>query len=161
MKNLILTSVIVLLSVLTTSLFGQEKIEKLTIKIHNKSTYFVQDTLSDPYSTIKKEKLPVLFEEMDATLIVDLKNKKVTVSKSEKDTPYYDGVYTTTTDIISYTQKGNVITYYKKGKTWGGNISNTYVTINIKKGTYEQISYTLDNWQTVVFATSVDPIALN
>jgi len=152
MKNLI----IIFLVVGTPMPFFSQDIEKITLKVHNKNTYFVYDTLTDPYVAIKKEKLPALFGEIDATLIVDLKNKKITVSKSEKDHPYYDGIYTITTDIISYTQKGNVITYYKKGKTWGGDISNIYVTINIKKGTYEQISYTLDNWQTVVFAESVE-----
>ena len=146
MKNLILTLGILLGSLVSPSVLAQKSIDKLTIKIESKSTYFVPDTLNDPYTIIKKEKLPVLFEEIDATLIVDLKNKKVTVSKSENGNPYYDGVFSITTDIVSYTQKGNII---------------TYVTINIKKGTYEQISYTLDNWQTVVLAKSVGPIALN
>lgn len=161
MKNLILTLGILLGSLVSPSVLAQKSIDKLTIKIESKSTYFVPDTLNDPYTIIKKEKLPVLFEEIDATLIVDLKNKKVTVSKSENDNPYYDGVFSVTTDIVSYTQKGNIITYVKKGENWSGELNTTYVTINIKKGTYEQISYTLDNWQTVVLAKSVGPITLN
>ena len=68
---------------------------------------------------------------------------------------------TFTTDIDSYIQKGNVITYYKKGTTWDGMTSTVTTTVNIKKGSFEQITYTPDNYQNITTPQNIIDLKIN
>tara|TARA_B100000700_G_C14552271_1_gene627096 strand:- start:142 stop:618 length:477 start_codon:yes stop_codon:yes gene_type:complete len=158
MKKIILTIGILIITVLTSKVCGQV----ITIDYEDKETYFVYDTtIINPKKVIKDDNLQPLLVKVKGTLLIDLKNKKLTVTKMENGTPSEFEEMTFTTDIDSYVQKGNVITYYKKGTTWDGEPETVSCSVNIKKGTLEQITFTTDNYQNITTPKKIIRFELN
>ena len=158
MKKIILTIGILIITVLTSKVCGQV----ITIDYEDKETYFVYDTtIINPKKVIKDDNLQPLLVKVKGTLLIDLKNKKLTVTKMENGTPSEFEEMTFTTDIDSYVQKGNVITYYKKGTTWDGEPEIVTCSVNIKKGTLEQITFTNDNYQNITTPKKIIRSELN
>ena len=162
MKNLILTLGILLGSLVSPSVLAQKSIDKITIKYEDKETYFVYDTtIVNPLKVIKDDNLQPFVVQVKGTLVIDLKNKKLIITKMEDGTSSEYEPMTFTTDIDSYVQKGNVITYYKKGTTWDGMTSTVTTTVNIKKGNFEQITYTSDNYQNITTPQNIIDLKIN
>ena len=150
MKNIILTIGILFCFSFIGSINAQQSIDKISIEYENKEIYFIYDTtIINPTKVIKDDHLQPFLVKTKGTLLIDLKNKKLTVTKMENGTPSEFEEMTFTTDIDSYVQKGNIITYYKKGTTWDGMPSTVTTSLNIKKGTLVQKTYTPDNYQNI------------
>ena len=141
---------------------AQQSIDKITIEYENKKTYFVYDTtVVNPKKVIKDDNLIPWLVLTKGTLVIDLKNKELSITKMEKGTEAELEEITYVSDIDSYVQKGNLITYYKKGITWDGMTSRVTTTVNIKKGSFEQITYTPDNYQNITKPIKIIRFELN